>query len=58
MDEYCKCGFCKNNNDFLGCLSRCSSFDGFSPDRQKIIDVAKEKGITIADMIALINLED
>lgn len=57
MDEYCKCRFCKSYDDYEGCLWGCDNYEGYQPDRNKIIEAAKEKGLSIVDMIALINLE-
>lgn len=58
MDEYCKCRFCKSYDRYEGCFYGCDNYEGYSPDRNRIVEAAKEKGISVTDMIALINLED
>lgn len=53
-NEWNKCNFCKWNNDFE-CENICNGNDGFNPDGNKLIAKAKEKEITVADVIALID---
>ena len=60
LDEYDKCRFCKKYDDFDGCTDEfCASAtkEWFKPDRELVIKKAKEKGISVADLIALINME-
>jgi hypothetical protein len=38
----------------MGCYEK----DGYKPDRDKIIEKANDTGMSVADIIALINLED
>ena len=60
LDEYDKCRFCKKYDSFDGCTDDfCASATKkyFEPNRERIIEKAKEKGISVADLIALINME-
>ena len=59
MDEYDKCSFCKKYDDYEGCRDYfCPSAtkDYFEANVDKIIEKAKEKGISIADLVAIINI--
>lgn len=59
LDEYDKCRFCKKYDSFDGCTDYfCGSAikEYFEPNRESIIEKAKEKGISVADLIALINM--
>ena len=57
MNEYDKCSFCKYYDTYEGCTSDYCDFDiFFIVDKEKIIAKAKEEGISVADVIALINL--
>lgn len=58
MDEFCKCRFCKSYDSYEGCEWGCEDYNGYEPSKQRILEAAKEKGISVADVIALINLED
>ena len=57
-DEFNKCYFCYYYNKFVGCVSiGCYNKDGYKVNKNRIIEKAKEKGISVADVIALINME-
>lgn len=56
MDEYCKCRFCKSYDEYEGCEWGCDNFEGYESNKNRLIEKAKEKGISVADLIALINL--
>ena len=56
MDEYCKCRFCKAYDEYEGCEWGCDNFEGYESNKNRLIEKAKEKGISVADLIALINL--
>ena len=59
MDEYDKCRFCIKYDNFEGCRDwHCptATKDYFQPNRERIIEKAKEKGLSVADVIALINI--
>ena len=59
MDEYDKCRFCKSYDDYDGCQNwYCAGKADFKPIKQRIIEKAKETGLRVADVIALINMED
>ena len=59
MDEYDKCRFCKCYDNYDGCVSwNCYEKSDYRPDKQRIIEKAKEKGLSISDVIVLIELED
>lgn len=55
-NEFDKCYYCKLYGDFEGCEWGCDNKEGFEPDHNKIIEKAKEKGISVTDVISLINL--
>ena len=58
IDEYDKCRFCKNWDDNaydFHCF--CIAKNAFKADKQKIIEKAKETGLSVADIVALIELE-
>lgn len=54
--EYDKCYFCKCYDEYEGCEYGCDNKKGFKPNHDKIIKKAKEKNISVADVIALINI--
>jgi hypothetical protein len=57
MDEYDKCRFCKYYDNFDGCRKwYCENKDDYEPNKQRIIEKAKEAGLSVADVIALINM--
>lgn len=56
-DEYSKCNFCANSDIFARC-GWCCEKDRYKPDKQKIIEKAKSVRISVADVIALIHMED
>lgn len=51
-NEFDKCFFCKYYDEYEG----CSNQEAFSPNHDRIIRKAKEKNISVQDVIALINL--
>ena len=55
-NEFDKCYFCKNYDEDEGCEYGCENKKGFEPNHDKIIKKAKEKDISVADVIALINI--
>lgn len=57
MDEYCKCRFCKLYDEYEGCVDGCNNFEDYKPNKNKLIEKAKEKEISVSDLIALINLD-
>lgn len=59
-DEFKKCLFCKHYDNFDGCMDvyGCNNYDSFEPNKNRIIEKAKEKHISVSDVIALINLGD
>ena len=59
MDEYCKCRFCKYYDSFCGCVAMgCYEHKEYKPNKKKIIEKSQETGLSVADVIALINMED
>ena len=57
-DEFNKCYFCCYYDEFDGCESvGCYNKNGYKANKNRIIEKAKEKGISVADVIALINME-
>lgn len=58
MGEYGKCNFCKHNDLYITCPSQNPhGCGGYKANEQKIIDKSKDKGMSVADVIALINWE-
>ena len=55
-NEFNKCNFCKYYDEYEGCEFGCDNKADFVADHNKIIAKAKEKGISVADVIALINM--
>lgn len=55
-NEFRKCNFCSYYDEYEGCEWGCNNHEGFEPDNDRIITKAKEKGISVADVIALINI--
>ena len=55
-NEYNKCYFCKSYDEYEGCEWGCEDKKGFEPSHDRIIAKAKEKDISVADVIALINM--
>ena len=56
-DDFDKCIFCRRYDSFEGCRAfMCNNKDGFEPNTNKIIERAKECGISVSDVIALANL--
>lgn len=55
-NEFNKCYFCKSYDEWEGCECGCNNKEGFEADHDKIIKKAKEKEISCADVIALMNL--
>ena len=59
MDEYDKCRFCCSYDEYDGCTNWwCNNKDAFKPYKTRIIEKAKEKDISVADVIALMNMDD
>ena len=56
LNEWNKCNFCKHNTEVTCTANECWSHDHYSPDPNKLIAKAKELGISVTDVIALINL--
>ena len=58
LDEYDKCRFCKWYDNFDGCMAwACDNKSGYEPNKDRIVEKSKEKGISVVDLIALINME-
>ena len=59
--EYHKCCFCKQNTFAIGraidcdLLVFCTDFDMFQIDPDKVIAKAREKDISVSDVLALMN---
>ena len=59
MDEYAKCRFCKWYDNYEGCGSfTCCNNSNYKPSKQKIIEKSQDTGLSVADIIALIDMED
>lgn len=55
-NEFRKCDFCSCYDEYEGCEWGCNNHEDFKPNNDRIITKAKEKGISVADVIALINI--
>lgn len=62
LKEFSRCNFCRHKiedycsqNVFGG--KKCEKYDSFDVDVCKLIKKAEESGISVSDVIALINLE-
>lgn len=56
--EFNKCYYCVYYNDDEGCKQpNCFMYDKFKPDKIGLIKKAKEKGMSVSDLIALITFE-
>lgn len=53
--DFEKCKFCAHRDDINKCMF-CAGWTNFDPDCDQMIRVAKEKGISVSDLIALIDL--
>lgn len=51
------CNFCKTRKEATMCCVRCVEESSFYPDCERIIEVSKEKHISIADMVALVEMQ-
>lgn len=52
--EWDKCNFCKNYDDFEGCDGwYCDNRSNFELSQDKVIEMAKRKEISCADVIIL-----
>ena len=57
MDEYDKCRFCTYYDNYDGCQNGWCDYKGdYKPDKRKIVEKSQETGLSVADIIALINL--
>lgn len=64
-NEFEKCNFCRYYDDNfctyysnLGCHICCTNYSKFKPNNNKIIETAREKDLSVADLIALITLNN
>lgn len=58
IDDWSKCRFCKYYDNYSGCWNMgCYEMDKYKPNRDKIVEKAKDTGMSVADIVALINLE-
>ena len=55
-NEFDKCYFCRSYDEYEGCKYGCDNKRDFHPDHDMIIAKAKEKNISVSDVIALMNL--
>lgn len=55
-NEFDKCYFCRHYDEYDGCEWGCINKIDFEPDHDRIIAKAKEKNISVADVIALMNV--
>lgn len=59
LNEYSKCRFCRSYDEYEGCTNWfCSNKDDYEVSKSRIIEKAKEEGISVADAIALIEMDD
>lgn len=59
MREYDKCRFCQSyNEEYEGCFRMCGDHSLFEVDEAKIFEKAYEDELSVADVIALMKVED
>lgn len=59
MNEWSKCRFCHYYDEYDGCTAwSCNNKDGYKADKSRIIEKAKDVGISVADVIVLIEMDD
>ena len=59
LRQYDKCRFCKWYDCFDGCTNWfCNNKDGYEVCIDRVISKAKEEGISVADVVALMKLEE
>lgn len=59
MDEYDKCRFCYFYDDYDGCIDWfCNDRDSYRANKSRIIEKAKEEGISVSDVLTLINMNN
>lgn len=60
MNEFDKCYFCRKYDNFDGCTDDfcCrATREYYEPSKERIIEKAKENGISVSDVVALINFD-
>lgn len=55
-NEFNKCNFCRSYDEYEGCEYGCNDKKDFKPNYDRIIKKAKEKNISVQDVVALMNL--
>lgn len=56
LNEWNKCNFCKKNENGTCHTQFCYAQSHYTPDKNKLASKAKELGISVMDVITLINL--
>lgn len=56
--EYSMCRYCTHYQELEGCDYNCSFKSGFEPANDRIIEKAKEKGISVTDFLELLKLNN
>ena len=59
VDEYSKCRFCSwyNENEGRCEIMCCPNGINYKPDKNRFVKKAKEEGISVVDIIALIEMD-
>ena len=57
MDDFRKCNFCQYYDEYEGCEWGCDNYEDFKPAKWRMVEFAKEHKISVADLIALIEME-
>lgn len=57
MDSLKKCNFCQQYDEYEGCELGCDNYEDFKADKWKMVDFAHEHGISVTDLIVLIEME-
>lgn len=55
-NEFEKCKFCTHYDSFEGCKYSCNNHEDFKPNNDRIIIKAKERGLSVADVVAIITI--
>ena len=57
-NEWSMCRYCTYYEELEGCEYSCLSKSGWKPANSRIIEKAKEKGISVTDFIELLRLNN
>ena len=56
MDDFRKCNFCQHYDEYEGWEWGCDNYEDFKPAKWRMVEFAKKHDISVADLIALIEM--